>query len=236
MKGLNAVGVRARLERGGVDGLEDSELIAVVWGLHASELEVRQARSALDRAGGLKPLLREGRGEWPAQGTLGVRRRWQLLAALELSRRLQRPDTERPVLKTPEALHAYLAPRFTALRKEVFHVLCFNVRNVLLRDARIAEGSIDSCPVDPREVFGAALTARASGVVLVHNHPSGDPEPSSFDVALTHQLAEGGRLLGITVLDHLILGDGRYVSLLERNLLSRPGRPVRTTWPALGTR
>jgi DNA repair protein RadC len=110
------------------------------------------------------------------------------------------------------------------LRKEEFHVLCFNARNVLLRDACVAEGSSDACPVDPREVFSAALASRASAIVLAHNHPSGDPTPSEADIALTRQLVEGSHLLAIKLLDHIVVGDGTYSSLLERGLL--PDRAV----------
>ena len=88
-----------------------------------------------------------------------------------------------------------------------------------LADVRVAEGTMNTCPVDPREVYAAALTTRATAIVLAHNHPSGDPEPSMQDISLTVQLAEAGRLLGIKVLDHLVLGDGNYVSLMERGLL-----------------
>jgi DNA repair protein RadC len=90
---------------------------------------------------------------------------------------------------------------------------------VLVRDVRVAEGTTNACPVDPREVFAVALAARATAVVLAHNHPSGDPEPSSLDVALTAQLVEGGRLLGVKVLDHLVVGESGFVSFLERGLM-----------------
>src|SRR5262249_14645730 len=102
------------------------------------------------------------------------------------------------------------------LRREVFHVLCFNSRNVLLSDVRVAEGTLDHCLVDPREVFSAALWARATAIVLAHNHPSGDPEPSGLDLELTAQLVEGGRILGIKVLDHIVVGDSNYTSLFEK--------------------
>jgi DNA repair protein RadC len=110
-------------------------------------------------------------------------------------------------------------------------VLCFNPRNVLLHDARVAEGTMNACPVDPREVFATALIARASAIVLAHNHPSGDPEPSAQDVALTAQLSESGRLLGIKVLDHVVVGDGAYASLLERGQLVA-GAEGRGQWNA----
>jgi DNA repair protein RadC len=99
------------------------------------------------------------------------------------------------------------------------HVLCLNSRNVLLRQVRVAEGSVDQCHVDPREALAPAIACRATGIVLVHNHPSGDPEPSVNDVALTRQLREAGRLLCIRLLDHLVIGDRGYVSMLSRGLL-----------------
>ncbi|HLL00358.1 MAG TPA: DNA repair protein RadC, partial [Myxococcaceae bacterium] len=154
-----------------------------------------------------------------AQPRLGPARAAQVLAALELGRRAQRAAERRPRLRTPREIYGYLVPTLSALRREVFHVLCFNPRNVLLADVRVAEGTMNTCPVDPREVYAAALTTRATAIVLAHNHPSGDPEPSMQDIALTVQLAEAGRLLGIKVLDHLVLGDGNYVSLMERGLL-----------------
>ncbi|MGQ0505485.1 MAG: JAB domain-containing protein, partial [Myxococcaceae bacterium] len=100
-------------------------------------------------------------------------------------------------------------------------VLSFNPRNVLLAHARVAEGSINTCPVDPKEVFNAALARRATAIVLVHNHPSGDFEPSGQDLQLTRQLCLCGRMLGIRVLDHLIIGDNGYCSFLERQWMPR---------------
>jgi DNA repair protein RadC len=103
------------------------------------------------------------------------------------------------------------------LGREVFHVLYFNARNALVQEARVAEGSVDCCTVDPREVFGPAVAVRATAIILAHNHPSGDAEPSAQDLSLTEQLCAGGRILGIQVLDHLIIGDSNYLSMRERS-------------------
>ena len=111
----------------------------------------------------------------------------------------------RPVLKTPEEIFKQLAPQLCGLRREVFHVLCLNSRNVMLANVRVAQGGVNACPVDPREVFHAAIRHKAAAVVLVHNHPSGDPSPSDSDLQLTHQLLQGARLLCLRVLDHLVL-------------------------------
>src|SRR5262249_54814848 len=142
-----------------------------------------------------------------------------VLAALELGRRAQRTTERRPRLRTPAEIYRHVLPTLGALRREVFHVLCFNCRNVLLHEASVGHGTVNTCPVDPREVFAPAVSARASAIVVAHNHPSGDPEPSALDVTLTKQLADGALLLGIKLLDHVIVGDNSYVSLMERGQL-----------------
>jgi DNA repair protein RadC len=209
--------VRERLFKLGGSALTDLELLSVLLG--AGPRTSGLAAELLSHSGGLKALLLKDPLELCAQPRLGPARAAQVLAALELGRRAQRATERRPRLRNPREIHRYLFPTLSALRREVFHVLCFNPRNVLLADVRVAEGTMNTCPVDPREVYAAALTTRATAIVLAHNHPSGDPEPSAQDVALTFQLAEAGRLLGIKVLDHLVLGDGTYVSLMERGLL-----------------
>jgi len=215
---------RERLWRVGTAALTDAELLGVLFGGSNGQRGGEHAEAILAAQGGLKALLEQDPHALAAQPGMGPSRTALVLSALELGRRAQRTVERRPRLRTPREIDAYLRPTLAALRREVFHVLCFNARNVLVRDARIAEGSTSSCPVDPREVFSAALSVRASAVVLAHNHPSGDPEPSSLDVSLTHQLTEGGRLLGIRVMDHLVIGENGFVSLLERGLHPGAGR------------
>jgi DNA repair protein RadC len=103
-------------------------------------------------------------------------------------------------------------------KKEYFLALLLNTRNQLIRAAEIAVGSLDSSIVHPREVFKEAISASAASVIFVHNHPSGDPEPSADDIGLTKRLAQAGQIVGIDVLDHIIIGDGRYISLKGRGL------------------
>lgn len=209
---------RERLLRLGAQALGDAELLEVL--LAASSRAGRDLpvwnESLLSIAGGLKGLLQQDAQTLCGKKGLGRARAVRLLAAVELGRRVIQSAEQRPRLRSPEEVFRYLSPKLGALRREVFHVLCFNARNVLLHDARVAEGSVSACPVDPREVFSPALTCRATAIVLAHNHPSGDPEPSVQDVSLTAQLARGAELLGLRVLDHLVLGDGRYVSLQAR--------------------
>lgn len=116
-------------------------------------------------------------------------------------------------------MHRLLSPRLRDLRKEVFLALLLDGRNRLLREERISEGSLTSAIVHPREVFAPAIRESAGAIVVVHNHPSGDPTPSREDLEITARLAQVGRLVGINLLDHVILGDPGYLSLRERGYL-----------------
>jgi len=218
-------GSRERLLELGPAALADAELLAVLLGTGTRGQPARAIAESLLAVGpGLKELSQREARELASLTGMGPARAAQLVAALELGRRAQKAVERRPRLRTAAEVHRHIAPALSGLRREVFHVLSFNSRNVLLNDARVAEGSMNSCPVDPREVFGAAIAARATAIVLAHNHPSGDPEPSAVDFALTAQLAEGGRILGIRVLDHIVIGDGSFVSLSERGCFAgRPG-------------
>jgi DNA repair protein RadC len=217
-----AEGPRERLARLGAPALTDSELLAVLFASGTRQLPVHVlAEQLVAQGGGLRALAQCDALELCAHRGLGPARAAQVLAALELGRRVQTARERRPRLPTPRDIYLYLAPRLAALQREVFHVLCFNGRNVLLADARVAEGSWNTCPVEPREVFRTALTARAVGIVVAHNHPSGDPEPSSQDRAITRHLQRGAELLGLKLLDHLVLGEGSYVSMAERGWLGR---------------
>lgn len=139
-----------------------------------------------------------------------------LRAAFLVNERFRSARDERPVLATPQSIYEYVRPHLDHHPMERFIVLALNARNRLLASQVVAEGSVDQCHVDPRKVFALALQVGATGIVLAHSHPSGDPEPSQQDVALTRQLRDSGRMLCIRVLDHLVLGEGRYVSMLAR--------------------
>ncbi|WP_338868219.1 RadC family protein [Myxococcus stipitatus] len=224
---------RERIFRLGAQALSDPELLCVAWGASARATGAKQeAEALLNRCGGLKALLQAEPMELKGLPGMGPRRAAQVLAAMELGRRAQRTLDRRPRLRTAREIHAYLMPVLGALRREVFHVLCFNARNVLVHDIRVAEGTMNTCPVDPREVFAAALVSRATAIVLAHNHPSGDPEPSVQDVGLTRHLIAGARLINVKVLDHLVVGDGAFVSMLERGLLPEPERGTAWEWNA----
>jgi DNA repair protein RadC len=208
------VQAQQRLWRLGVEALSDLELLALVAGGAGFELE-----HGLAALGQVPPEeLLEHAGLTAAAAS-------RVLASVELGRRVYRGTPELPRLGTPQAIYAWARPRVVGGRRESFHVLCLNPRHLLLRHVRVATGSADQCPVDPREALAPAVACRASALVLVHNHPSGDPEPSPADVALTRQLREGARLLCIRLVDHLVVTETGYVSMAARGLLpeERPG-------------
>ena len=210
---------RERLARHGAPALSSRELLALLVGSGS-----RQA-SALDVAdrllgSGLRGLAARSLGELEGTHGLGRAKAARVLAALELAARLG-TDGGAPAaaFRTPAESAAYLIPRYAARPVETFGLLALDVRRRLKHEAVISVGCLTASLVHPREVFQEAVVARAAGLILFHNHPSGDPEPSAEDVALTRRLAQAGALMGIEVLDHIVLGAGRFVSLKERGAL-----------------
>jgi DNA repair protein RadC len=143
----------------------------------------------------------------------------RVLAALELTRRLSERRQARPKLMTPQAIARWAREALFQHRREEVWVVSLNARNAVLRRDCVGIGGVDHCVVDPREVLAPAVACRATAVVLVHSHPSGDPEPSTSDVALTRRLRDAARTLQIALLDHVVVADRSYVSMLERGLL-----------------
>jgi DNA repair protein RadC len=123
------------------------------------------------------------------------------------------------LFRTPAEAAQYLLPRYGTKPVETFGLLALDVRHRLKREAVISVGCLTASLVHPREVFQEAVVSRAAALILFHNHPSGDPEPSGEDAALTRRLAAAGSLMGIEILDHLVLGAGRFVSLKDRGVL-----------------
>lgn len=192
----------ARLEHLGPGALTNSELL-----------------SLLGVGPGAPTLFELGRMDtWRLVEQVGTEAANAVRAAIELGRRALRARDVRPRLKTARQVYLYLEPALAARRRERFHVLCLSPAHVLLADVLVAEGTEHGCLVDPREVFSAAIATGASGLVLAHSHPNGDPRPSEHDITLTEQAVEAGQLLGISVLDHLVVGAGRYLSMAERGL------------------
>lgn len=204
----------------GIEALSDAELIATLLGTGTRGKDaVAVAREVLATYGGLAALQRALAGDLAALDGLGPAKACALAAALELGRRAQRPPRDRPVLRNAIDVYHHAAPRLAHLSREVFLALCIDAKNRLVREVRIADGGLTTVVVLPREAFAPVLREAVPAVVFVHNHPSGDPEPSSDDVALTRRLSEAGRVLGVRVVDHLVVGHGRYASFVEQGLL-----------------
>lgn len=208
---------REKLERLGAAALGDNELLALVLGSgsrHADSLAL--ANRLIDAAGGLHGFTRSALGELRAVDGIGRARAAQVLAAVELGRRtLVRGAELRPQLNSPRALAAHLLPLYGAHPVEQFGIVMLDTKHRIIRTKVVAVGSLDTTIVHPREVFREATSAAAAAIVLFHNHPSGDPTPSTEDLVLTTRLVNAGDIMGIEVIDHLILADERYFSLIE---------------------
>ena len=144
----------------------------------------------------------------------------RLAAAMELGRRLlARPPRRGEPMRGGEDVHRFLAPHLQGMQAECFHALYLDAKGGLLEWQQISVGTLTASLVHPREVFSPAVRLRAAAVVVAHNHPSGDPEPSAEDRATTRRLQRAGRLLGIELLDHVVVAESRYCSFLEKGLL-----------------
>lgn len=209
---------REKLERLGVAGLGDNELLAIILGHgdpRTGALEL--ANAILAAIGGLHGLPRATTDELRRVPGIGGARAAQLLAAVEVGRRtLVRPRRERPQILAAIDAAQLLVPQFGALPVEHFGLLLLDTKHRVTRTTLLSVGTLDASIVHPREVFRAAASGAAAAIVLFHNHPSGDPAPSEDDITLTKRLVRAGDLMGITVLDHVIVAENRYASLRER--------------------
>ena len=213
---------REKLQRLGAAALGDNELVAIVLGSGSRECGALElANRLLARAGGLYGLTRAALGELHLVPGVGDARAAQVLAAVELGRRtLVRGTTDRPRLSTPRQLASYLLPQYGAGAVEQFGIVMLDTKHRIIRTKILSIGSLDTTVVHPREVFREATSASAAAIVLFHNHPSGDPAPSADDLVLTTRMVNAGDIMGIDVVDHLILADQRYFSLVEAGRLS----------------
>jgi DNA repair protein RadC len=217
---------RERLLRHGPAVLGDAELIAIVLGSGLRGVNVLDlARGLIERAGGLAGLRRADPAALQRTPGLGPAKAAQLAAALELGRRAQQLDPDsRPLLLTPEAVNALMAARLLGRPKEELHVLSLDTKGRLLGSPAVVPGGVNSVQVRAAEVFREPVVLHATSVVLVHNHPSGDPAPSRPDAAITKSLIGAGELLDIEVLDHVIVGDGRFVSMRREGYWAKGGK------------
>jgi DNA repair protein RadC len=212
---------RERLYFNGASALADAELLAIQLGYGTRGKDaVTVARELLAAYGSLADVAGCEVGELARRPGVGRVKAARLAAAFELTRRLRArtPGTRTP-LSTPAEVHAAFGPLMEDLKREVFRVALLDAQNGLLRDVVVSEGTLSASLVHPREVFKPAIVESAASIILLHNHPSGDPTPSREDIRLTRQLVECARLLDLRVHDHVIIGRGRFVSLAERGII-----------------
>lgn len=213
---------RERLRAHGAQALSSGELLAILIGSGTRD------RSALDLArdvlahndGSLRRIATQPVATLTSIDGLGAARAVAIHAALELGRRLiTELRREGTPVRGPRDVFSLYAPRLEDCPVEEFHVAILDAQHRITRDVLVTRGLLNTSLVHPREVFCEAIAERAAAIILVHNHPSGDPEPSPDDRVITGQLVEAGRVLGIPVQDHIVVGRGRYVSFSESNLL-----------------
>jgi DNA repair protein RadC len=213
---------RERLKDLGAAALSSAELLAIVIGSGTQRRSaLGLAQEVLQRCGGsLRRLSAQPVAALTSVHGLGTARAVAIHAALELGRRLagESRDEGAP-LRSPRDVWAAFAPRLEDLPVEEFHVAVLDAQHRLERDITVTRGILNSSLVHPREVFREAIAERAAAIILVHNHPSGDPTPSADDRAITAQLVAAGRLLDIPVADHIVIGRGRYLSFAEGGML-----------------
>jgi DNA repair protein RadC len=213
---------RERLWSLGPAALTSAELVAILLGTGGGGRSALDIASALLRVGdgSLRRLVSRPGAELKQSAGVGPAKAARLIAAFELANRLAqeaRPAVVR--IREPEDVMRLFASRLRDLQVEEFHLLALDSQSQVLRDVLITRGLLNSSLVHPREVFRAAIAEAAAGIIVVHNHPSGDPTPSAEDRAVTRQLVEAGRLLDLPVYDHVIVAGDRFVSFASTGLL-----------------
>ena len=211
---------RERLRRLGAQALTSAELLAILLRVGVpGENAVQVGQRLMQRFGGLTGLHRASIDDVCSEHGIGEAKAAQIKAAIELGRRLaaEAPE-ERPAVHSPQDAADLLRYEMSALEQEELRVVLLDNRNRLLGVDVVYRGSINSSQVRVGELFKAAIRRNAAAVIVAHNHPSGDPTPSPDDVAVTRAIVQAGKLLDIDVLDHIVIGAGKFVSLKERGL------------------
>lgn len=212
---------RERLLNEGSGVLSDIELLAIILRTGSRDVSaIDLATMLLSAHGNLRSLLQVSIEELYAIKGIGPAKAAQIKAALELGRRVALAVAGTSVsIKSPDDAAALVMEEMRHLDREHFVALLLNVKNQVVAKELISIGTLSTSSVHPRELFKPAIRRSAASIILVHNHPSGDPEPSREDLEVTERLVEAGELLGIQVLDHLIIGDNRFVSFKNKGLI-----------------
>ena len=216
---------RERLLAKGPEVLTDAQLLAILLRTGRRDSSaVQVAIELLHHVGSLGGLAQSGMEELCQISGIGPAKVAQLKAALELGKRAMAIpiSTGTKITSSSDVFH-HFHPLLRDLKRELFKVILLDAKNTVIKEATVSEGSLTLSIVHPREVFALAVRESAAGVIFLHNHPSGDPTPSAEDRRLTDRLVTAGDVLGIRVLDHMVIGDGRYVSFADEGWLKGAG-------------
>ncbi|XEC93182.1 DNA repair protein RadC [Paenibacillus tarimensis] len=212
---------RERMMMLGAEALSHAELIAILLRTGTKqESAVHLAGRLLSECGSLRNLVDMSMEELTSIRGIGLAKALQIRAGIELGRRLSRSKQEdKLTIRSPKDAADYMMEQLRYLQKEHFVCLFLNTKNQVVAEQTLSVGTLNASLVHPREVFRAAIKCSSASLICIHNHPSGDPTPSPEDISLTRRLSEAGELVGIDVLDHIIIGDRRFVSLKEQGLM-----------------
>lgn len=212
---------REKFWKYGPHTVSNAELLAILIGSGTKKISaIDLANKILSDAGSLRELARKGVDDLKKYKGMGLKKAIVVSAAFELSRRIQAEDfPERPQIKEPSDVARIFIPRLADLNKEILVVVLLNTANRIIKEVVISEGNLNSSVIHPREVFKPAIDELSASIILVHNHPSGNPEPSRMDVEVTKQIYQAGEIIGIKLLDHIIIAGNKYTSMAELGLL-----------------
>jgi DNA repair protein RadC len=219
---------RERLIKEGSHALSDAQLLAILLRTGSDQANaVQLAIDLLDQFHELHNFLNLSIKELCSIRGIGPAKAAQLKAAFELGRRsLAPPVSQRTKIHSSQDIYRHFSPTFRHLKKERFKIVLLDQKNKIIRDVLVSEGSLTLTVVHPREVFNPAVRDSAASVIFLHNHPSGDPTPSSEDRELTRRLVAAGDLMGIQVLDHVIIGENQYFSFSDAGDIRNPSARV----------
>jgi len=212
---------REKLFFDGGENLSNAELLAILLNNgNRKRTAVELGQDILQRAGSLRDLAEFSAQELCEFSGVGPAKAARIIAAIEFAKRLTAPSPKKaPALTSPAEAARFVIPRLRFLQQEVLLLILLNSKNKVIKIKEVSRGGLSSTLVHPREIFKVALKKSASAVILCHNHPSGETEPSRDDIIVTEKLISAGKLLGISVLDHLIVANNSFLSLKEEGYL-----------------